>query len=264
MRGPAYYASLDYSRWNRAQRFAQRLIGLFVHATMRVRVEGLERIPATGPAIIAGNHLSLFDSIVVIPYLPRPVILLLAEELRVWPWIDFVFGRLGNAIVVRRGSGERRPVELGAAVLDAGGIVAVAPEGRRSKTGGLQRGRKGVGRLAVRTGAPVVPVAIWGQERAIRSWRRLRRAPVEVRFGAPSSFDDRDADTPADATTWVMLAIAGLLPREYRGVYAAKAQDDTERGVESPSARERSNALPSLRPSYHGIAVDFHPATPDY
>ncbi|MGH3079625.1 MAG: lysophospholipid acyltransferase family protein [Gaiellaceae bacterium] len=223
MRGRTYYASLDYSRWNRAQRFAQRLIALFVRATMRVRVEGLERIPASGPAIIAGNHLSLLDSVVVIPYLPRPVILLLAEELRVWPWIDFVFGRLGNAIVVRRGSGERRPVELGAAVLDAGGIVAVAPEGRRSKTGGLQRGRTGVARLAVGTRAPVVPVAIWGQERTFKSWRRLRRAPVDVRFGSPSSFHDRDASTPADVTKQVMLEIAGLLPREYRGVYGAEA-----------------------------------------
>ena len=173
MRGTDYYSSLDYSHWNRAQRLVKLLIALFVRGTMRVRVQGLERIPASGPAIIAGNHLSLFDVVVVIPYLPRPVILLLAEELRVWPWIDFVLGRLGNAILVRRGSGDRRPVDLGTAVLDAGGIVAVAPEGRRSSTGGLQRGRNGVARIAIRTAAPVVPVAIWGQEHALRSWRGL-------------------------------------------------------------------------------------------
>lgn len=223
MRGAAYYGGLDYSRWNRPQRFVKGLIALFVRGTMRVRVEGLERIPASGPAIIAGNHLSLLDSVVVIPYLRRPVILLLAEELRVWPWIAFVFDRLGNAIVVRRGSGDRRPVDLGAAVLDAGGIVAVAPEGRRSRTGGLERGRNGVARLAARTGAPVVPVAIWGQERALTSWRRLRRAPVDIRFGAPRSFDDRDAGAPADVTSQVMVEIARLLPREYRGIYATEA-----------------------------------------
>ena len=234
MRGTAYYSSLDYSHWNRAQRFVKFLIALFVRATMQVRVEGLERIPASGPAIIAGNHLSLFDSVVVIPYLPRPVILLLAEELRVWPWIDFVLGRLGNAILVRRGSGDRRPVDLGAAVLDAGGIVAVAPEGRRSQTGGLQRGRNGVARLAIRTAAPVVPVAIWGQERAFSSWRRLRRAPVDVRFGTPSSFPDGDPSTPGDVTTCVMVEIARLLPREYRGVYAQEASSD-ESSAPGPS-----------------------------
>lgn len=229
MRDAAYYASLDYSRWNRTALFAQRLIALLVRATMRVRVDGLERIPPSGPAIIAGNHLSLLDSVVVIPYLRRPVILLLAEELRVWPWIGFVYGRLGNAIVVRRGSRDRRPVDLGAAVLHAGGIVAVAPEGRRSKTGGLERGRNGVGRLAVRSGAPVIPVAIWGQERAVTSWRRLRRAPVDVRFGAPRVFDDRNAGDPADVTTPIMVEIARLLPREYRGVYATEASDAGER-----------------------------------
>jgi 1-acyl-sn-glycerol-3-phosphate acyltransferase len=215
----AHYASLDYSRWTPTQRFVQRLIALFVRTTMRVRVEGLEHVPRSGPAIIAGNHLSLLDSVVVIPCLPRPVILLLAEELRVWPWIGLVLGRIGNAILVRRGSGERRPIELGAAVLDAGGIVAVAPEGHRSRSGGLQRGRNGVARLVIRTGAPVVPLAIWGQERAFGSWRRLRRAPVDVRFGAPPSLANV-IGAPAGVTTHVMLEIARLLPQEYRGVYA--------------------------------------------
>jgi 1-acyl-sn-glycerol-3-phosphate acyltransferase len=216
----AHYASLDYSRWTPTQRFVQRLIALLVRATMRVRVEGLEHVPRSGPAIIAGNHLSLLDSVVVIPCLRRPVILLLAEELRVWPWIGLVLGRIGNAILVRRGSGERRPIELGAAVLDAGGIVAVAPEGHRSRSGGLQRGRNGVARLAIRTGAPIVPVAIWGQERAFGSWCRLRRAPVDVRFGAPPSLANVNGSAPAAVTTRVMLEIARLLPREYRGVYA--------------------------------------------
>jgi 1-acyl-sn-glycerol-3-phosphate acyltransferase len=216
----AYYASLDYSRWTRTQRLLQRLIGLFVRGTMRVRVEGLEHIPRSGPAIIAGNHLSMLDSVVVIPYLPRPVILLLAEELRVWPWIGLVLGRAGNAILVRRGSGERRPVDLGVAVLEAGGIVAVAPEGRRSRSGGLQRGRKGVARLVIRTGAPVVPVATWGQERVFRSWRRLRRAPVQVRFAAPPPLGASNGSSPAVVTARVMREIAGLLPPEYRGVYA--------------------------------------------
>ncbi|HEX6663935.1 MAG TPA: lysophospholipid acyltransferase family protein [Gaiellaceae bacterium] len=225
MRGTDYYSSLDYSHWNRAQRLVKLLIALFVRGTMRVRVEGLERIPVSGPAIIAGNHLSLFDVVVVIPYLPRPVILLLAEELRVWPWIDFVLGRLGNAILVRRGSGDRRPVDLGAAVLDAGGIVAVAPEGRRSSTGGLQRGRNGVARIAIRTAAPVVPVAIWGQEHALRSWRRLRRAPVDVRFGTASTYGDGEPSAPADVTSRIMVEIAQLLPREYRGVYAPNVSE---------------------------------------
>jgi 1-acyl-sn-glycerol-3-phosphate acyltransferase len=223
MRGTAaHYSSLDYERWNPVQRFMIGLIALFVRATLRVRIEGLERIPPSGPAIIAGNHLSLLDSVAVIPSLRRPAILLLAEELRVWPWIDFVFGRLGNSIIVRRGSGERRPLHLGTTVLDAGGLIAIAPEGRRSRTGALERGRTGVGRLALATGVPVVPVGIWGQERATHCWRRLRRAPVHVRFGAPLSFVGH-ATGATDATTRVMVEIARLLPREYRGVYADDA-----------------------------------------
>jgi 1-acyl-sn-glycerol-3-phosphate acyltransferase len=241
-RDSAYYAGLDYSRWNRAQRACQVVIALFARATMRTRVQGIERLPISGSAIIAGNHLSLLDSVVVIPHLRRPAILLLAEELRVWPWIGFVLGRVGNAIFVRRGSGERRPLDLGLAVLEAGGLVAVAPEGRVSKTGALQRGRNGVARLAVASHAPVLPLAIWGQERAAGSWRRARRAPVEVRFGEPLHFDERD--TPAVVTKQVMVEIARLLPREYRGVYAQDADTARTQPPTSP-ASEESDLPPS-------------------
>jgi 1-acyl-sn-glycerol-3-phosphate acyltransferase len=108
------------------------------------------------------------------------------------------------------------------AVLRAGGLLALSPEGTRSQTGALARGRTGVAYLAMLAGVPVVPIALWGQERMPARWRSMRRAPVMVRIGAPLRFSHREPDAGRlrECADHVMRSIAEMLPAEYRGVYA--------------------------------------------
>ena len=115
-------------------------------------------------------------------------------------------------------------------LLRAGGAVAVAPEGTRSRTGGLQQGRDGAVYLASRTGAAIIPVAAWGQERAFDAWRRLRRPEIHVRIGEPILLPP-GAERARTAelhgyTDELMLTLARMLPEQYRGVYADRAGDD--------------------------------------
>ena len=107
--------------------------------------------------------------------------------------------------------------------------MAVAPEGTRSRTGGLQQGRDGAVYLASRTGATIIPVVAWGQERAFEAWRRLRRPEIHVRIGAPIHLPPgaergRTAELHG-YTDELMLTLARMLPEQYRGVYAERVRN---------------------------------------
>jgi 1-acyl-sn-glycerol-3-phosphate acyltransferase len=215
------YAALDYLRWSRGQRLARGALAAGFRAGANVQAEGLEHVPAVGGCLLATNHLSMADVPLMLTLLQRPAIVLATDELRTFPWLDWFLGDLGNAIWVDRGSGDVEPLEDALTVLASGGIVGVGPEGRLSRTGALERGRVGVAFLASRARVPVVPVAAWGQEQMGRSWRRLRRAPVIVRFG--KALEPPEGNEPAELvgyTELVMAEIASLLPERYRGVYA--------------------------------------------
>ena len=108
-------------------------------------------------------------------------------------------------------------------VLRSGGVLAMAPEGTRSRSGGLGKGRTGMIRLAIQAHAPILPMAMYGQDQVMRSCRRLRRAPIHVHIGQP-------IDLPADVThpgqvralaDEVMAKLAALLPSEYQGEYSS-------------------------------------------
>ena len=211
-------------RWSKRQRFIRSGLTAVLRVTTELRVEGLDRIPATGAAILAVNHLSAMDIPLALAVLPRPAIMLAKDELRRWRLVDWLLSDVGHAIYVRRGAGDQDALDQALAVLRAGGIVALGPEGHRSP-GGLARAHTGVGYLAGRAGVAVVPMATWGQEKLGDSWRRLRRAPVRVRLGPPITFA---AGTPTalqlrDYSDTIMRAIAAELPGEYRGVYGEAA-----------------------------------------
>jgi len=127
---------------------------------------------------------------------------------------------MGDLVYV--GAGRRGAVTRLLEVLRSGGVVAILPEGTRSPTAALGRGERGVALLAARSGAPVVPAAAWGQERAGACWRRLRRVPVRVRIGSPLQVLPGGAPDRASQQAFadeVMRTIAAMLPPEYRGVY---------------------------------------------
>ncbi len=218
------YSRLDYRRWTPLQRVLQRIFRLLARLTLRVHVEGLERFPRTGPLIVAPNHIHLFDVPLLFCYLPRRTVVFVADKWKRVPVANWLLGRVGNGIWVRRGAPDRRALRAALQVLRRGGVLGVAPEGTRSRTGGLQPGRPGIAYLATQAPAPILPVALFGQEKAVACWQRLRRPEVHVRFGEPIHLPPgRHRTEELEAYTQeVMLALARLLPPEYRGVYADK------------------------------------------
>ncbi|MEP6914802.1 MAG: lysophospholipid acyltransferase family protein, partial [Acidobacteriota bacterium] len=208
--------------WSRTQRFFRTGLGTVLRVATDLRVNGLEWVPAHGPAILAVNHLSSMDVPLAFAVLPRPVIMLAKQELRGSRVLDWLLADIGRAIYVNRGDGGREALDRAIAVLASGGIVALGPEGRRSAAG-LTEGHTGVAYLAAQARVPVVPMAAWGQEQLAPSWRRLQRAPINVRFGPPLVFTGASSSglELRGFTDAVMRAIAAELPPQYRGVYGA-------------------------------------------
>ncbi|HEX6862820.1 MAG TPA: lysophospholipid acyltransferase family protein, partial [Thermoanaerobaculia bacterium] len=161
--------------------------------------------------------------------LPRRSAYLAADKWRRNPWTGWLLRRLGETIFVARGEADEEAIGGALEVLRRGGCLALSPEGTRSRTGGLLRGKTGVAYLATRAPAPILPVAAFGQEQAARYWVRLRRVPIRVRIGAPIALPPgapaHDLRRLADQ---VMVTLAGLLPESYRGVYAGALTGDPD------------------------------------
>jgi 1-acyl-sn-glycerol-3-phosphate acyltransferase len=200
-----------------------------VDVLFRLRVEGVERVPASGPAILCPNHLSALDPVVVAVAVRRPIYHLAKSEFfRHWRW---PLSRLGVLPVVRGGgAAAESSLERGRQVLAAGRLLGIYPEGTRSPDGRLYRGRTGAARLAIRTGAPVVPIGVVGSREVWPPGRLLPRSgPVVVRVGPPLDFShlrgrDDDRTVLRDATDALMTAIADLSRQGYADVYAAQAR----------------------------------------
>ena len=219
--GRVDYTRLDYLQWSTSQLFVQKALALVVRMLFRLQVEGLKYFRPEGAYILAANHLHVFDAPLVFCLLPRPTVAFVSEHMRAVPGVNWFLKKMGNTIYVARGEGDQEAIGSALAVLRSGGVLAMAPEGKISKTGGLLRGHPGVVHLATQSGVPVVPLVIYGQERAFRHWVRLRRVPVCVRIEAGIEFPQGKAtakqlDAHRDT---VMFALARMLPPEYRGAY---------------------------------------------
>ncbi|MBP2334381.1 1-acyl-sn-glycerol-3-phosphate acyltransferase [Saccharothrix coeruleofusca] len=173
----------------------KRLVAPTARLVYRPTVEGLENVPTTGPVILAPNHLSFIDSVVLPMVVPRRVSFLAKAEYFEGRGVKgalsrYFFSSLGH-VPVRRGLGRaaRASLDTAAAVLAAGQAFAIYPEGTRSLDGRLHRGRTGVARIALESGAPVVPVGIIGTDKVQPVGSRIPRiCPVTIRFGEPLDF----------------------------------------------------------------------------
>lgn len=200
------------------------LVGI-LHFLMRLlarfHVEGVKNVPMEGPLIVVANHLHHFDSPAIGCTIPRLTWALAAEK-----YEYHIFGPLltlaSGAIYIQRGEVDRDALRQALNVLEDGHCLAVAPEGTRSKTGGLQRPKSGAAYLANRSGAVLMPVVVWGTADVIPAWFRLRRADVYVRYGRPFRLPPERARAAQldDYTDRIMVELARLLPEQYRGVYA--------------------------------------------
>jgi 1-acyl-sn-glycerol-3-phosphate acyltransferase len=206
-----------------------------LRAIYRPDVTGLEHVPRTGPLILAGNHISFADEIFT-PLLARRQVFYFAKaEYFTTPGfkgraMSAFFTGLGQVPVER---GDTRSaagvIDIGVEVLSEGRALGIFPEGTRSPDGRLYKFRTGVARLALRSGAPVVPVGIVGtREVQPPGSRRWHRAPVQVHFGAPLSFAGREADERSarllrEVTEEVRACVQRLSGQEYVDAFAGSS-----------------------------------------
>jgi 1-acyl-sn-glycerol-3-phosphate acyltransferase len=155
---------------------------LYCRAVYKLGAQQIENVPSEGPVILAPNHFSHMDHWFVGVMLPRHVRFMAKSQLfRGWP-VEWFLEHMG-AFPVRRGQHDEEAIATTLALLRRGEAIVMYPEGGRSRSGKIgTRARPGIGRLALETGTPLVPIAVYGSERA-RNWRRLEFPAVTVRYG---------------------------------------------------------------------------------
>jgi 1-acyl-sn-glycerol-3-phosphate acyltransferase len=159
----------------------------YCRLVFRLRAESIGNVPSNGPVILAPNHFSAMDHWFVGILLGRRVRFMAKSQLFKGALLEFILLHAG-AFPVRRGQRDEEAITTAKRILSRAGVLVMYPEGGRSRSGQIGiAARPGVGRLALETGVPVVPVAVVGSERA-RNWRRLKFPAVTVRYGSPLSF----------------------------------------------------------------------------
>jgi glycerol-3-phosphate dehydrogenase (NAD(P)+) len=175
---------------------ARAILQPFFHVWFRLGRIGREHIPAAGPVILASNHRSFLDPFVIAVMARRPIYFMAKKELfLVHPIVSWLLSALG-AFPIDRGASDQESMATARAILERGEVVLMFPEGTRVRPGALGRPRRGVGRLALETGAPVVPVAVIGTE-AVRRGFRIRPHNVRVRAGRALRFPRVERPSPA-------------------------------------------------------------------
>ncbi len=184
----------------------------------------MEYIPTQGACILAVNHLGRLDPPLVFAMLDRDdVTSLVADKYLHYPFFRWIVNAV-NGIWINRDEADISALRAARNFLKSGGVLGIAPEGTRSRTGALITAKTGVAYLAEKTGVPIVPVAISGTEKAIQELSRLRRPTLRIQFGKPLHFPPLDRGDRSQAlqrnTDEIMCQIAVMLPLQYRGVYA--------------------------------------------
>jgi 1-acyl-sn-glycerol-3-phosphate acyltransferase len=196
---------------------------------------GAQNVPASGPFILASNHFSNMDHFFAGVYLRRKIQFLAKSQLfgrsRV---LTYIF-RVGGVFPVRRGHHDDEAFVTAHSILDRGGCVLIYAEGGRSRSGALGEPRPGVGRLALESGVPVVPVAIHGSL-GVRKWRKLRFPKVTVQYAEPITFDVVERPTREQ-----QLEAATRIFEPVRGMYAALERSG-RRGVIKALRRQARGA----------------------
>ena len=198
----------------------------------KIDANEIDKIPSQGPLIIVTNHINFIEVPLVYVYLqPRPLTGYVKVESWNNPMIGLLFD-LWEAIPVRRGEADISAIREGVRVLKEGQILAVAPEGTRSKHGRLQQGYPGVTMVALMSGAPIMPLVYYGNEYFWDNMKRLKRTDFNIRVGRCFRLDSNgrkvDRKIRLQMTTEIMYQIAGLLPPGNRGIYANLDDATTE------------------------------------
>jgi len=229
--------------WNKrapGRRFFNACMRMIGAVLIRMRFIDLHNVPASGPAILMINHVSWADPFLVFIAVKRSIVPMAKVEAFEDPRTRWMVGPYGT-IPVHRGEIDLQAIRAATEVLQEGGLVLISPEGTRSKTGGLIPAQEGLAFLAVRTNAPVVPIAVVGASHVLSALKTLRRATVTVTFGAPIDLNPGrgkvDRSGLKSRTDIAMRRLAALLPPDMRGVYG----DDVD--TAEAATEEKTNAV---------------------
>jgi 1-acyl-sn-glycerol-3-phosphate acyltransferase len=202
----------------------QRLVRFLIRTLTHTEFIHPENVPAEGAVILAINHMSHIDTPVLFVNPSRPDITALVttkyQENAFVRW----FTDVAEGIWIDRDIADFTAIRKASEELAKGRALGIAPEGTRSKSGEMQEGKPGTIMLALKTGAPIVPVALTGTEDALKKLMRLRRPHITATFGEPFTlpeFPPRHRSEELHRWTEILMRrIAALLPEKYRGVYS--------------------------------------------
>jgi 1-acyl-sn-glycerol-3-phosphate acyltransferase len=248
---PAEYFDRFYERPSRGRpdwmyEVVRLVLTPYLLFVFRARCIDSDKIPVEGQAIVAPNHFSFLDHFFVAVYLRRKVHFMAKSQLFKRP-MQFIYTH-GGVFPVRRGHKDVKSIRTAKTILGRGDLIVMYAEGGRSRTGELGEAKPGVGKLALETGAPVVPTAIVGTERA-RNWKRLQFPKVTVQYGDPIRFEQVE-----EATREQAQAAADVVFAEIKTLHTALRD-----------ANGRKNAIAAARSARRaaGQAAEAATRTPD-
>jgi 1-acyl-sn-glycerol-3-phosphate acyltransferase len=234
-------------------------LGPWLKLVFRPQVEGAENVPATGPAILASNHLSYADWLFMPLTLPRRVTFVAKAEYFTTPglkgWFQRKFFSGAGQVPIDRSGATAAEGALASArkILEEGELFGIYPEGTRSHDGRLYRGKTGVARLALETGVPVIPIAVLGTDKVAPPGKKFGTfTRPGVRFGRPLDFSryegmENDRYILRAITDEIMYEIMQLSGQEYVDMYATKAKELSQKSSTEAKRAEREAAAEAAR-----------------
>jgi|SRR5579859_2881587 len=233
------------------------IVRLAVLLLVRLRVAGVQNVPKTGPVILVSNHLNWTDIPMIAVRVMRRTHFMAKSELfqkAAFKWL--VVGL--SAFPVRRGEADRQAIKQAEEVLKAGQVLVIFPEGTRSRKRVMKEGLAGVALIALRSGAPVVPVGIYGSEK-FKPWHIWPfRTRITLTYGKPFTLtrEGKRGHTDLQAQLEVIMRhIAELLPPQYRGIY------DEASASATPAAAATPTPLPESAPAQTAASAEPESAT---
>lgn len=192
----------------------------------RLDIDELRRLPSSGPAILAINHINFLEAPLLATFVPSPRLAALSKKENLNNPGYRYFASIWNAIPIDRDGVDTESFKRCLDWVAEGGILGLAPEGTRSMDGVLQQGKAGVAMLAQRAGAPIWPIAHWGAEDFWKNLKAFRRTPIHLRVGSPYLIAPAGSMTRTvrqEIADEIMGSIAALMPERLRGSYAGTA-----------------------------------------
>jgi 1-acyl-sn-glycerol-3-phosphate acyltransferase len=234
---------------------------LIVPLLIRLRVAGVQNVPKTGPVILVSNHLNWTDiPMIGLRVMRRTHFMAKSELFQKAPLKWLVIG-LG-AFPVRRGEPDRQAIKQAEEVLKAGQVLVIFPEGTRSRKRVMKEGLAGVALIALRSGAPIVPVGIYGSER-FKPWHIWPfRTRITLTYGEPFTLtrEGRRGHTDLQGQLEIIMRrIAALLPPQYRGIYGDEASGAVP-AASAAAALAESAPQPTTAPESQNAAAQLQPS----